>query len=202
MIKYTFIFLAIGFVSHVVLAQEFPSQDTTQYNTFFIHLSPESCKEELSYTSEYSEKTDEKKGVRIITANGIPNHKTGEFPNQGNPNQIRPQRQRYELPLKPEFNEVKTSAMGKRIGVLFSGVEVDPFTGEFFEGSHGRNPNWNITTLTNAVNLGLDCNNAHVQPNGKYHYHGTPSAMLNEMGADGTEMIKLGYAADGVSDIL
>ena len=25
------------------------------------------------------------------------------------------------------------------------------------------------------VDIGLDCNTAHVQPTGKYHYHGVPS---------------------------
>ena len=67
-------------------------------------------------------------------------------------------------------------------GVLFSGVTLDPFTAEFFQQANGQsNRDWNITALTNAIHLGLDCNNAHVQPNGKYHYHGTPTALLEAL---------------------
>lgn len=75
---------------------------------------------------------------------------------------------------------------------------MDPYTAEFFQTSSGGfNREWNITTLTSSYNLGLDCNNAHVQPTGKYHYHGTPSAYVAELGIDGSKMVKVGYAADG-----
>lgn len=88
--------------------------------------------------------------------------------------------------------------MGYTFGVLFSGVTIDPFTAEFFIQENGQqNRDWNITTLTNEVNLGLDCNNGHVQPTGKYHYHGTPSAYLQNLDTGGSEMIKVGFAADG-----
>ncbi len=166
-------------------------------STFRIFLSPESCQTEPEHDHVYEEEINERKGVRIITANGIPQHKTGEFPNHGNPNTIAPQKAKYEIPLNPEPAEEITPAMGMSMGVLFSGVELDPFTGEFFRGSGGTNREWNITTLTSTVDLGLDCNNGHVQPNGKYHYHGTPNAYLDEMKADGSQMIKVGYAADG-----
>ena len=46
--------------------------------------------------------------------------------------------------------------MGYTFGVLFSGVTIDPFTAEFFIENGQQNRDWNITTLTNAVNLGLD----------------------------------------------
>lgn len=166
-------------------------------STFMIYLSPESCDEEPQHEHVYEEEVDEKKGLRIITANGIPSHKTGEFPNQGNPNTIAPQTARYEIPLNPVPAKEYISAKGIRMGILFSGVELDPFTGEFFEGKDGTNREWNITTLTSSVDLGLDCNNAHVQPTGKYHYHGTPNAYLDEMNLDGSKMVKVGYAADG-----
>ena len=54
---------------------------------------------------------------------------------------------------------------------------------------------WNLEALN--VNLGVDCNNAHVQPNGKYHYHGTPTSYLNSLNASSTTMTLIGYAADG-----
>ena len=47
------------------------------------------------------------------------------------------------------------------------------------------------------TNLGLDCNNAHVQPQGSYHYHGPPTLYLESLNPSGDEMIMIGYAADG-----
>ena len=38
---------------------------------------------------------------RIIEANGLPDHKPGQFPNRGNPNSISAQKYRFEMPLKP-----------------------------------------------------------------------------------------------------
>jgi len=186
----------IFYLSLFISATAF-GQFQSDSSTFMIYLSSESCQEEPQHEHVYAEVIDEKKGVRIITANGIPTHKTGMFPNPGNPNTIAPQNAQYEIPLYPKLLTSPISAKGIRMGILFSGVELDPFTGEFFQGTHGSNPKWNITTLTSTVDLGLDCNNGHVQPNGKYHYHGTPNAYLDEMKVDGSQMIKVGYAADG-----
>ena len=46
------------------------------------------------------------------------------------------------------------------------------------------------------VNLGLDCNNAHVQPTGKYHYHGSPTLYLQNANIPANQMTLVGYAAD------
>src|SRR6185503_5619951 len=35
---------------------------------------------------------------RVIRANGLPDHITGEFPNRGNPNRIRPQNYTFRVP--------------------------------------------------------------------------------------------------------
>lgn len=180
-----------------VLSANSQAQEPTSQGTFSIFLSSESCQTDLSHEHVYEEVVDSVKGLRIIKANGIPAHKTGTFPNNGNPNTIRPQEMTYTIPLNPEPLEKSVPGMGIRTGILFSGVELDPFTGEFFIGNNGANRAWNITTLTTTVDLGLDCNNAHVQPSGKYHYHGTPNAYLDDLGVDGTEMVKVGYAADG-----
>jgi len=52
---------------------------------------------------------------------------------------------------------------------------------------------WNYEALSGKINLGLDASHAHVQPNGAYHYHGTPLQFLKRNRP--TEWI--GYAADG-----
>src|SRR6266446_3331258 len=42
---------------------------------------------------------------RTIEANGLPDHKPGQFPNRGNPNSIIAQHYRFEMPLKPHAND-------------------------------------------------------------------------------------------------
>lgn len=166
-------------------------------NTFSIKLDPVTCQEELKYNSEFSQLVDSTNAKRIITANSIPNHLIGTFPNGGNPNVIEPQNNEYVLSLQPKYRGKAKSGQGYSFGILLNGVEVDPYSGEFFQGTRGANREWNINALTSSVDLGTDCNNAHVQPSGKYHYHGTPSAYLEELKVDGTKMVKIGYAADG-----
>ncbi|MFK7906939.1 MAG: YHYH protein [Chitinophagales bacterium] len=171
-------------------------------DNYLIHLDSEECQvniqSKLQEKSLFEEQIDESQGKRIIHINSIPSHSVGEFPNQGNPNTIQEREWTFSIPLHPKIAEQTTGGQGFDTGVLFSGVSIDPFTGEFFIGSNGMsNREWNITTFSSLIDLGLDCNNAHVQPTGKYHYHGTPSAYLQELGADGSEMVKVGYAADG-----
>jgi len=176
--------------------------DTSRQNTFLIHLDPSDCQvnieKSLSTNSRYEERIDEAAGLRYIRINSIPNHPIGDFPNNGNPHMVEVHEMKRTVPLKGKIASRITWARGYDTGILFSGVCIDPFTGEFFIGSTGKfNRAWNITTLTSSVNLGLDCNNAHVQPSGKYHYHGAPTAFLESLGVDGKSMIKIGYAADG-----
>lgn len=176
--------------------QDFPD------DTFMINLDPSTCQVDieakLGTPSVYEEFIDEKKNTRKVEINGVASHDVGAFPNNGNPNTIKEFKQSFAVPLNPEIAKDRTMAKGFDTGVLFSGVSIDPFTAEFFTSPTGAmNREWNITTLTSTANLGLDCNNAHVQPTGKYHYHGTPSAYLADLESDGTKMIKVGYAADG-----
>lgn len=169
-------------------------------STFTINLNPDDCNVDiataLGTASEYTESVNGT--TRTISINNVANHNVGTFPNSGNPNTIRAISNTYTMTTIPTLENASTSGAGHEVAILFSGVTVDPFTGEFFQTSSGGfNRDWNITTLTTTYDLGLDCNNAHVQPTGKYHYHGTPSAYINQLGADGSQMIKIGYVADG-----
>ncbi|MCK5443726.1 MAG: YHYH protein [Maribacter sp.] len=47
------------------------------------------------------------------------------------------------------------------------------------------------------VRIGLDCNNAHVQPTGKYHYHGSPTLYFENLNVPDDKMTLVGYSADG-----
>ena len=49
-------------------------------------------------------------------------------------------------------------------GVALNGVPFDPGTAEYWE--NDRSSDWRYDALSGKINLGLDQNNAHVQPNG------------------------------------
>jgi hypothetical protein len=128
-----------------------------------------------------------------IKSNGIPFHEHGTFPNEHNPNVISAQDYNFRVPLHPQM-AVKMTPVERRqlFGVAVDGVPFDPGTAEFFNNDHSSG--WNYDALSGAVNLGMDDNNAHVQPNGAYHYHGIPTAL-----ASGSKEHSplIGYAADG-----
>ena len=132
-------------------------------------------------------------GARVIQSNGIPNHKTGEFPNAGNPNRISPQTHKYRVPSNPEVADRITPVRGE-FGVAVNGVPFDPGAGEFYAGARG----WQYEPLSGAIALGIDVSHAHVQPTGKYHYHGLPTGLLDtvELSAERHSPL-IGWAADG-----
>jgi hypothetical protein len=134
-------------------------------------------------------------GERIISANGLPDHQPGEFPRPGNPNSISSQNYNFHLPAHPEIAAHPTPAGHALFGVALNGVPFDPGTAEFWN----RDPRsgWNYEAKSGFINLGLDENNAHVQPTGAYHYHGLPSGLIQNLGGDGSKMLMIGYAADG-----
>ncbi|WOO39829.1 YHYH protein [Rubellicoccus peritrichatus] len=132
---------------------------------------------------------------RIIESNGIPNHSTGQFPGRGNPHEISVQFVRYEIPLTPREADKPIDARGYALGVALNGVKIDVATAEFWNNQRGSI--WNEEAIVNGKGrLGLDGNNAHVQPTGAYHYHGVPNGLIEELGGEG-KMVQVGWAADG-----
>tara|TARA_R110002050_G_scaffold290260_1_gene443773 strand:+ start:101231 stop:102187 length:957 start_codon:yes stop_codon:yes gene_type:complete len=168
-----------------------------------------SCNETLTFTHQYTETISGT--TRTITSNSIPAHKVGLFgrvPGALNPNAITEQNETYQITTNPVIASSFTSlvsATGANVGpqysfgILFSGVELDPIPAEPFPHNGIMDPNvnweWNLEALN--VDLGLDCNYAHVQPQGKYHYHGKPTLFLDASGISPTKMNLIGYAADG-----
>ncbi len=144
----------------------------------------------LTIPNEVSIKTDE--NYRYITANGIPDHDPGQFPNRGNPNRISTQRYRFRVPLNPVPARNPIEAGMMPFGVALNGVPFDAATAELWR----NNPRWRYDALSGKINLGLDSSNAHVQPTGAYHYHGLPNGLI-EILSNSKEMVLVGYAADG-----
>jgi len=133
-------------------------------------------------------------GYRTIESDGIPQHATGNFPNPGNPNTIREQQYHYRVPLHPRSTGAITPLGLSPFGVAINGVPFDPGAAEFW--NNDRQSGWQYEALSGAINLGVDQNNAHVQPNGAYHYHGMPNGLIERPGDVGAPLL-IGYAADG-----
>ncbi len=147
---------------------------------------------------------DQNHGHVHVESNGVPKHLVGRFPNRGNPHAIRPQRYILDLPQDPQQADKPTSIYFQQVfgppnmpfGVAVNGVLFDPGTAEFWQGD--RRSGWNYEALGGAVPLGIDENYAHVQPQGAYHYHGIPSALLKELGYEvGKHSPLIGWGADG-----
>jgi hypothetical protein len=90
----------------------------------------------------------------------------------------------------------------KVTGYAINGVKFDPGTAESCtqdcanKGRGGGGP-WRIEALNQTYfDFGVDANNAHVQPDGSYHYHGVPEGLLKLVGK-GKAMTLVGFAADG-----
>ncbi len=142
----------------------------------------------------------EEGGYRVIHSNGIPNHATGQFPNRGNPNSISEQDHNYRVPLNPQKTGRVTQHNGV-VGVALNGIPFEPGTAECYGRARGqRGPMESCTWREEAIvggqgKLGLDSSNAHVQPDGSYHYHGVPNGLLAVLPAG--DLVQVGYAADG-----
>ncbi|HUR57052.1 MAG TPA: YHYH protein [Opitutaceae bacterium] len=132
---------------------------------------------------------------RIITANGLPDHATGAFPNANNPNRIAAQNYRFTVPLRPVVQRQPTPLVAQPFGIALNGVLFDPGTAEYWH--NDRQSGWHYDAKGDAFSLGLDASNAHVQPNGAYHYHGIPAALLARLSAGQPALTLLGWAADG-----
>lgn len=139
--------------------------------------------------------TFEVKGnYRYIHADGYPYKAPGRFPNAGNPHHIEKKNYELRVPLEPQKRAEATSVKGTPFGIALNGVLFDPGTAEFWQ--NDRRSGWNYEALGGACELGLDQYNAHVQPDGTYHYHGIPEGLMSGKGNDGAPAL-LGYAADG-----
>lgn len=143
---------------------------------------------------------------RNLTANGIPDHSVGEFPNPNNPNTITEQNISESFTLSPVESTQATTLGGPRgiTGIILNGVKIDAGTGGSCDNTGSDcslgdpSGNWSIEALGQEYfDFGTDDNNAHVQPGGTYHYHGMPEGFIDLQGGNNTTMTLIGWAADG-----
>ena len=121
-----------------------------------------------------------------------------------NPNEIKAQPIILKNTTKPEVaNEFKllqsSNGPAYSFGVLLNGVELDPIAAEPFphEGIMSQNVNWEWNVEAPNVLIDLDCNNAHVQLQGKYHYRGSSTLYLENIETPSNSMTLIGYGGDG-----
>ncbi|MEM1331941.1 MAG: YHYH protein [Actinomycetota bacterium] len=131
-------------------------------------------------------------GVRLIESNTLPDHETGEFPNSGNPNAISEQDRTWQFAANGTNTGVATEV--RETGVAVNGVKFEPGTAETLTCASGET--YRIEALQEMFDLGLDFNNAHVQPGGEYHYHGVSELLVGAYESD-QDLVHIGFAADG-----
>ena len=140
---------------------------------------------------------------RVLSSNGVPNHIVGTFPGPGNPNTIGAVTTSATYSLSPNATGGNTAIITS--GYALNGVKMEPGTagtcgntgGSSCTQANGTGP-WTMEALgQSAFNFGVDENNAHVQPNGAYHYHGMPERFITKLGKGTSTMTLVGWAPDG-----
>jgi len=124
-----------------------------------------------------------------FASNGLPTHETGTFPNANNPNTISAQDYSFKIAKNPE--KLASLTASRIFGITLGGVPFDPGTAET-----DADTGWSIEAFQELLNLGLDMNNAHVQPSGAYHYHGIPEALVANDSINSHSTL-IGFAGDG-----
>lgn len=136
--------------------------------------------------------------------NGLPDHPTGAFPSPSNPGEILPIPVLYQIPKFPKIaaNPSPLINLGGPFGILLNGVVLDPL-GPFWKQKQATGWQYEVMSALGRVYLGLDFNNAHVQPSGEYHYHGRPGLVQERLEklqariSPRRKMVLTGFASDG-----
>ncbi len=140
-------------------------------------------------------RSEDEKYLYVIS-NGIPTHAHGNFPNRRNPNAILKQKHYFRIPkLQTPSHKPIMVGHNRFFGVSVHGIPFDPATNEFWR--NNRSSGWNYEAMSRNVDLGLDNNNAHVNPLGVYHYHGVPYPVYLGDHDPNYHSPLVGYAADG-----
>ncbi|WP_299653473.1 YHYH protein [uncultured Tateyamaria sp.] len=128
---------------------------------------------------------------RCITSDGLPEHDTGPWREGA---VVVPQEHQFCMDATPELTDTITDRV-RISGIAVTGIPLRPGTAEYYdptsERGYSRDPSsgWNVEGIGGLI---MDAQNAHVDGDGMYHYHGIPSAVTDAL--DGT---LFGYAADG-----
>lgn len=136
-----------------------------------------------------------------LTSNNIPNHdfnETGNFVDA-----VTESSQDFTITRSPTIEDSPT-ALAQNIynAVMINGVPLDLLSaGCYVDGVDVQigcsvDDDWLLDPLGPGNGFGADEHNAHTQPGGLYHYHGSPEALFDSED-DSIESPVIGFAADG-----
>jgi len=147
--------------------------------------------------------------LRVVTTNGMPDH---EYNTEGPQFTPTDDQRIYKMEASPTkatapISILQTDGQPKgSFGIAINGVDISPApaTPFIFEDTNTGEYNWDwvFEPTKNLSPVGLDCNEAHVNPSGTYHYHGDMLGMAKTIDPDiettpPTEPVHIGWAADG-----
>ncbi len=139
-------------------------------------------------------------GTCTFTSNDIPNHTFGQGGSFAT--QVSTQNSVFKMTNSPSPATSTTAVtLTWNSAVLLNGVRVDMFAaacygvGDGKIGCDNESQAWRYDPMSPKNNFGTDNHNAHVQPDGSYHYHGNPKALFDFSTA--VESPVVGFAADG-----
>ena len=137
----------------------------------------------------------------IFSTNAIPNH---DFNDGGSafPNNVSEQNDVFEITAFPSTAASTTElSLSVDNAILLNGVKVDLLAAGCFgigDGKVGCNDMstpWRYDPMHPENGFRVDSHNAHAQPDGTYHYHGSPFALFADDNSQSSPVI--GFAADG-----
>lgn len=137
----------------------------------------------------------------IFKTNAIPNH---DFNDGGRafPNDVSEQDDEFEITTQPQL-AAQTTALSLQTdnAIMLNGVKVDVLAAGCYGIANGKigcndmNQPWRYDPMHAANGFNVDSHNAHAQPDGTYHYHGSPLALFQR--DDNNPSPVVGFAADG-----
>ena len=144
-----------------------------------------------------------------ITSNNIPNHDFNDTSANFATN-VSERNKSFNIRRNSQFAENSTIlTRGAWDAVMLNGVVADLLSAGCYSPNSpqadadgnvqvgcSQDADWLLVPLETTHQFGADEHNAHVQPDGSYHYHGNPNAMFDDSpSGDGSPVI--GFAADG-----
>lgn len=145
----------------------------------------------------------EKDSKCVFTSNSIPNH---DFKDGGNfANVTQEVVDIFEVVQSPVFSSTPVAlSLTYDNAIMLNGVKLDMLAvacygvgagplGQEKIGCGDVGTPWRYDPMSLLNNFGTDSHNAHTQPDGAYHYHGSPKVLFVE----GVESPVIGFVADG-----
>lgn len=181
-------------------------------NAIFTNISGDCADYDNSYIADVTdvqEATDFELDVVVssddslctITSNNIPNH---DFNATGNFASLTVATSQVFFVSRAPDVASSTSALSQQQydAVMLNGVPLDILSAGCYK--DGENvaigcttaDDWLSDPLSSEGGFGTDSHNAHTQPTGVYHYHGTPKAMFDATDDSAASPV-IGFAADG-----